>query len=270
MLGAIFGDIVGSIYEFDNTHDPDFPLLTCWSHPTDDSVMTLAVAKSLVETAGQGDAAIRAALVHNMQDLGRRYPHCGYGRRFRQWLRSADPQPYNSYGNGSAMRVSAAGWLYPTLSDTLHAARLTAEVTHDHPEGIKGAQAITAAIFLARNGAGKAVIRSFITDKFGYDLSRTLAQIRPGYAFYATCQQSVPEAILAFLEGKSYEDVIRKAVTLGGDSDTLACMAGSIAEAYYPMPNRYREEALIRLDVPLRHIASQQYYRYYLKNCRNL
>mgnify|MGYP000004283391 FL=1 len=262
MLGAIFGDIVGSVYEFDNTHDPAFPLLTRWSRPTDDSIMTLAVAKALMETAGQDDGAIRTALVRSMQALGRQYPNSGYGGMFRQWLRSADPQPYHSFGNGSAMRVSAVGWLYPTLDATLHAARLTAEVTHDHPEGIKGAQAIAAAVFLARTGTDKAAIRSFIARKFGYNLSRTLDAIRPGYAFYETCQQSVPEAILAFLEGTSYEDVIRKAVTLGGDSDTIACMAGAIAEAYYPMPQQYREDALLRLDAPLRCIA-EQYHRFY-------
>lgn len=262
MLGAIFGDIVGSVYEFNNTHDPAFPLLTRWSRPTDDSIMTLAVAKALIETAGQDDNAVRAALVRSMQALGRQYPNSGYGGMFRQWLRSADPQPYNSFGNGSAMRVSAVGWLYPTLSTTLHAARLTAEVTHNHPEGIKGAQAIAAAVFLARTGADKAVIHSFITRKFGYDLNRTLDDIRPGYAFYETCQQSVPEAMIAFLEGTSYEDVIRKAVTLGGDSDTIACMAGAVAEAYYPMPQQYREEALLRLDTPLQQIA-EQYHRYY-------
>ena len=262
MLGAIFGDIVGSVYEFNNTHDPAFPLLTRWSRPTDDSIMTLAVAKALMETAGQDDNVVRTALVRSMQALGRQYPNSGYGGMFRQWLRSADLQPYNSFGNGSAMRVSAVGWLYPTLGATLHAACLTAEVTHNHPEGIKGAQAIAAAVFLARTGADKAMIRSFITRKFGYDLNRILDDIRPGYAFYETCQQSVPEAMIAFLEGTSYEDVIRKAVTLGGDSDTIACMAGAIAEAYYPMPQQYREEALLRLDTPLRQIA-EQYHRYY-------
>lgn len=269
MLGAIFGDIVGSVYEFNNTHDPAFPLLTRWSRPTDDSIMTLAVAKALIETAGQGDNAIRTALVGSMQALGRQYPNSGYGGMFRQWLRSADPQPYYSLGNGSAMRVSAAGWLYPTLESTLHAARLTAEVTHNHPEGIKGAEAIAAAIFLARNGADKQSIRNFITAAFAYDLDRTLEEIRPGYAFYETCQQSVPEAIIAFLEGTSYEDIIRKAVTLGGDSDTIACMAGAIAEAYYPMPRQYREEALLRLDEPLRQIA-HRYYCFYREHCSTL
>lgn len=269
MLGAIFGDIVGSVYEFNNTHDPDFPLLTRWSRPTDDSIMSLAVAKALIETAGQSDAVIGAALVHSMQTLGRQYPNCGYGGMFRQWLRSTDPQPYNSFGNGSAMRVAAAGWLYPTLDSTLHAARLTAEITHNHPEGIKGAEAIAAAVFLARTGADKTMIRTYISDTFGYDLNRTLDEIRPSYAFYETCQRSVPEAILAFLEGRSYEDVIRKAVTLGGDSDTVACMAGAIAEAYYPMPHQYREEALLRLDAPLLHIAAQ-YHHYYRSHCRTL
>lgn len=262
MLGAIFGDIVGSVYEFDNTHDPDFPLLSSWSRPTDDSIMTLAVARALTQTYGQPDAIVRAALVHEMQTLGRRYPDRGYGGMFGQWLRSRDPQPYHSFGNGSAMRVSPAGWLYATMDATLHAAALTAEVTHNHPEGIKGAQAIAAAVYMARTGHTKAEIRQFITTTFGYDLTRTLDEIRPGYAFYETCQQSVPEAITAFLESTDYEDAIRKAVTLGGDSDTIACMTGAIAEAFYPMPDRFKQEALRRLDAPLRQIAAD-YHTFY-------
>ena len=264
MYGAILGDIVGSPYEFDcnNYKAKDFPLFSRRSDFTDDTVMTLAVAKALLSSRGQDDAAIKAALVREMQQLGRAYPDRGYGTHFGGWLYEDDPQPYQSYGNGSAMRVSSAAWLATDMAETLRLARLTAEVTHDHPEGIKGAQAIAAAVFLARTGTDKAAIRSFIARKFGYNLSRTLDAIRPGYAFYETCQQSVPEAILAFLEGTSYEDVIRKAVTLGGDSDTIACMAGAIAEAYYPMPQQYREEALLRLDAPLRCIA-EQYHRFY-------
>ena len=268
MLGAIFGDIVGSVYEFDNTHDYHFKLLSRWSVPTDDSYMTLAVAKALMETQGSAadggdgsdtakdrDEAVHRAVIANMQDFGARYPHAGYGGMFSCWLRDEDPQPYNSFGNGSAMRVSPAGWLYPTLEETLHAAKLTAEVTHNHPEGIKGAQAVAAAIFLARSGADKAEIKRYIEETCDYDLDRTLDEIRPGYAFYEICQKSVPEAVIAFLEGENYEDVIRRAVSLGGDSDTIACMAGSIAEAYFGMPEEYKEEALSRLDKPMRRIV---------------
>lgn len=252
MLGAIFGDIVGSVYEFDNTHDPTFPLLTRWSRPTDDSIMTLAVAKALMETAGQDDGAIRTALVRSMQALGRQYPNSGYGGMFRQWLRSADPQPYHSFGNGSAMRVSAVGWLYPTLDATLHAARLTAEVTHDHPEGIKGAQATAAAIFLARTGHSKPEIKQYVEQTFGYDLNRTCDEIRPTYHHVETCQETVPEAIIAFLESVSFEDALRNAVSLGGDSDTLACITGGIAEAFYGMPQELRDETLKRLPENIR------------------
>ena len=255
MLGAVFGDIVGSVYEFNNTNEYDFQLLSRWSRPTDDSYMTLATAKSLTETWGRPDEEIKAAMVRNMQDIGRAYPGAGYGGRFRQWLREKDPRPYGSYGNGSGMRVSPVGWLYTTLEETMHIARLTAEVTHNHEEGIKGAQAIASAVFLSRAGASKAEIASFVTHTFGYDLSRTLDQIRPDYRFYEICQKSCPEAVIAFLEGEDYEDVIRKAVSLGGDSDTIACMAGAIAEAYFGMPEMFREEALSRLDAPMKKIA---------------
>ena len=173
MLGAIFGDIVGSGYEFNNTHDYDFVLLRNYSKPTDDSYMTLAVAKALMESWEKDDDTIRACLVKEMQRIGRMYPDAGYGGMFYGWLSSTDPEPYNSFGNVSAMRVSPAGWLYQTLEDTLHAAKLTAEVTHNHPEGIKGAQAVAAAIFLARGGADKDQIRKYIEESFGYNLGRT-------------------------------------------------------------------------------------------------
>ena len=263
MLGAIFGDIVGSVYEFQNTHDYNFRLLGRYSQLTDDSYMTLAVAKALMESYGKDDDTIRRSVVSNMQQIGRKYPHAGYGGMFSQWLWEKDPKPYNSFGNGSAMRVSAAGWLYQTMEETLHASKLTAEVTHDHPEGIKGAQAIAATIFLARAGAEKYEIANYIADQFEYNLFRTLDEIRPKYRFYEICQKSVPEAIIAFLEGESYEDVIRKAVSLGGDSDTIACMAGSIAEAYYGMPEKYRKEVLDRLDAPMRSIVHdfRSFYR---------
>ena len=248
MLGAIFGDIVGSVYEFNNTADLHFPLLSRYSRPTDDSIMTLAVARALMETWGQPDDAIRAALVREMRDFGARYPNGGYGGRFSNWLAADDPQPYGSFGNGSAMRVSPVGWLCGTMEDTLHLARLTAEVTHNHPEGIKGAQAIAAGVFLARAGQDKDAILRSLTERFHYDLTRTLDEIRPTYGFYEICQKSVPEAIRAFYEGETYEDVIRRAVALGGDSDTIACMAGALAEAYYGMPEAFQKEALARMD----------------------
>ena len=248
MLGAIFGDIVGSVYEFNNTADLHFPLLSRYSRPTDDSIMTLAVARALMETWGQPDDAIRAALVREMRDFGARYPNGGYGGRFSDWLAADDPQPYGSFGNGSAMRVSPVGWLCGTMEGTLHLARLTAEVTHNHPEGIKGAQAIAAGVFLARAGQDKDAILRSLTERFHYDLTRTLDEIRPTYGFYEICQKSVPEAIRAFYEGETYEDVIRRAVALGGDSDTIACMAGALAEAYYGMPEAFQKEALARMD----------------------
>lgn len=259
MLGAVFGDIVGSPYEFNNTHRYDFPILGLASRPTDDSYMTLAVAKALMDTYGLDDEVIKTELVRDMQEIGRRYPDAGYGGSFGRWLYEDDPEPYNSYGNGSAMRVSPVGWMYETLDETLRMAAVTAEVTHNHPEGIKGAQAIAAGIFLARNGADKAGIKEYIENTFDYDLDRTLDEIRPGYDFYEICQKSVPEAVIAFLEGEDYEDVIRKAVSLGGDSDTIACMAGGIAEAYFGMPEEYKNEAVRRLESPLDEIVRKFY-----------
>ena len=215
MLGAILGDIVGSPYEFDhnNYKHKDFPLLSEKSHFTDDTVMTLAVALGLI--AGQGDAQKTFAEVqHEMRNWGRRYPHAGYGGMFSRWLRAEHPQPYGSFGNGSAMQVAAAGWLFDTLDKTLEMAKVTAEVTHNHPEGIKGAQATAAAIFLARTGHSKQEIRQYVEQIFGYDLSRTCDEIRPTYHHVETCQQTVPEAIIAFLESVSFEDALRNAVSL--------------------------------------------------------
>lgn len=249
MYGAILGDMIGAPYEFDRGNKTkDFPLFVRESHFTDDSVMTIAVAEALVDTLGQPDDTIRAALVKSMQKWGRRYPHAGYGGRFYGWLSARNPQPYGSFGNGSAMRVSAAGWLYDTLEATRHAARLTAEVTHNHPEGIKGAEATASAIFLARNSSGKAEIRDYIVREFGYDLSRTCDEIRLTYHHDESCQRTVPEAITAFLEGEDFEDVIRTAVSLGGDCDTLTCIAGSIAEAFYGVPEEMTAECRKRLS----------------------
>ena len=248
MLGAVLGDIVGSPFEFDhnNYKHKDFPLLSERSHFTDDTVMIVAVARGLA--AGQGDAQKTFAEVQNeMQHWGKAYPDAGYGGMFGQWLYAEHPQPYGSFGNGSAMRVAAAGWLFDTLDKTLEMAKVTAEVTHNHPEGIKGAQVTAAAIFLARTGHSKLEIRQYVEQTFGYDLSRTCDEIRPGYRHVETCQQTVPEAIIAFLESNSFEDALRNAVSLGGDSDTLACITGGIAEAFYGMPPELQQETLKRL-----------------------
>ena len=248
MLGAILGDIVGSPFEFDhnNYKHKDFPLLSEKSYFTDDTVMTVAVARGLI--AGQGDAQKTFAEVQNeMQRWGKAYPDAGYGGMFGQWLYAEHPQPYGSFGNGSAMRVAAAGWLFDTLDKTLEMAKVTAEVTHNHPEGIKGAQATAAAMFLARTGHSKLEIRQYVEQTFGYDLGRTCDEIRPYYHHVETCQQTVPEAIIAFLESNSFEDALRNAVSLGGDSDTLACITGGIAEAFYGMPPELQQETLKRL-----------------------
>ncbi len=247
MYGAILGDIIGSVYEWDNIKTKDFPLLIPQSRFTDDSAMTVAVAEALLDALGKDRAARRDAVIRSMQKWGRRYPNAGYGGRFYDWLYDRHPHPYNSWGNGSAMRVSSAGWLYDTLEETLQAAEDTAIVTHNHPEGIKGAQCVAAVIFLLRNGKTKEEIRTFVTDTFGYDLSRTCDEIRPGYKFDVSCQGTVPQAVTAFLEGTGFEDVIRTAVSLGGDCDTLTCIAGGMAEAMYGVPEELKEECRKRL-----------------------
>ena len=248
MIGAILGDMIGAPYEFDRGNkSKDFPLFCRYSQFTDDSVMTIAVAEALLDTPGLPDDEVKAALVKSMRKWGRRYPNAGYGVRFCRWLRARDSEPYGSYGNGSAMRVSAAGWLYDTLDQTRHAAALTAEVTHNHPEGIKGAEATASAIYLARTGRSKEEIKAYVTREFGYDLTRTCDEIRPDYRHVESCQKTVPEAITAFLEGTDFEDVIRTAVSLGGDCDTLTCIAGSIAEAFYGVPAELEAECRSRL-----------------------
>ncbi|MBO5245046.1 MAG: ADP-ribosylglycohydrolase family protein, partial [Selenomonadales bacterium] len=229
----------------------DFPLFSPLSEFTDDTVMILAVAEAFLDTLCTDksitDAIMKEKLVRCMQSYGRRYPNAGYGCRFARWLNAKTPQPYNSFGNGSAMRISAVAWLFDTLEEVRHAARLSAVVTHDHPEGIKGAEATASAIFLARTGHSKGSIRQYIADTFGYDLSRTCNDIRPTYYHTESCMETVPEAITAFLEGDSFEDVIRTAVSLGGDCDTLTAIAGSIAEAFYDVPPALQEECHRRL-----------------------
>lgn len=250
-IGAIIGDIVGSPYEFthNNIKTEKFPLFSELSHFTDDTVMTIAVAEALAKTRRQPEAAIKKALVASMTAYGRAYPHAGYGARFTNWIN--DPVPYGSWGNGSAMRVSGAGWLFDTLEETLEKAAWSAEVSHNHPEGIKGAQAVAAAIFLTRKGMDKASLRDYLQKTFNYDLSRSLLQIRPGYVHVESCQETVPEALTAFFESASFEDTLRKAVSLGGDCDTLTAIAASVAEAAYPVPDEIRNEALSRLDARL-------------------
>ena len=227
MLGAMIGDIVGSVYEWNNIQTTDFEFFKPNCFFTDDTVLTAATAQALLT---DGDYA-RA-----YQDFARRYPGRGYGSRFAQWVLQDNPQPYNSWGNGSAMRVSPVGFALDTIEDVLAEAEKSARVTHNHPEGVKGAQATALAILLARQGADKTEIRTEISGRFAYDLTRTLDEIRPDYAFHVSCQRSVPEAIIAFLESTGFENAIRLAISLGGDSDTLANIAGGIAEAYYGIP----------------------------------
>lgn len=253
MYGAILGDIIGSPYEFDRGNKrKGFPLFSAKSHFTDDTVMTIAVAEAFLDAQGATDLDwIRKRLITSMQHYGRHYPYAGYGGMFRQWLRAKDPQPYGSYGNGSAMRVSPVAWLYDDLETVRRMARLSAEVTHNHPEGIKGAEATASAIFLARTGHSKAEIKAYIEGQFGYDLSRTCDEIRPSYHHVESCQETVPEAITAFLEGESFEDIIRTAVSLGGDCDTLTCIAGAIAEGFYGVSEELKQECHNRLPEQL-------------------
>lgn len=254
MYGAILGDIIGSPFEFDRgDKTKDFKLFSRRSHFTDDSVMTLAVCEALLKV-GQ-DATVKEiedAVISSMQSWGRRYPHAGYGGYFRRWLTACHPEPYNSFGNGSAMRVSAAGWLYDSLEKTRTVAKATANVTHNHPEGIKGAEATASAIFMARNGSSKEEIKKYIENEFHYDLNRTLDEIRPSYHMDETCQKTVPEAIIAFLEAKDFEDAIRNVVSLGGDTDTLGAITGSIAEAYYRIPEWLMTECRKRINRDMR------------------
>lgn len=247
MLGAIIGDTVGSIYEFHNHRSVEFPFWGKGCTYTDDSVMTIAVADWILRGAGND-------LTETLRHWGNAYPGRGYGGRFAYWLTARDPQPYNSWGNGSAMRVAACGFAAKTLAEALDLAKRSAEVTHNHPEGIKGAQATAEAIFMARNGADKNSIRRAIAKDFGYNLSQTCDQIRPVYDFDESCQGTVPQAIIAFLESKDYENAIRLAISLGGDSDTLACITGGIAEAAYGIPPEIRVAALAYLDNPLRKV----------------
>ena len=224
MLGAIAGDVIGSVYEARPVKSTDFELFPPGARYTDDTVLTVATAEALL---GDGDYA------GAYRRYGRAFPDAGYGGSFLRWLFSADAGPYNSWGNGAAMRVSPVGFALDSVEDVVAEAARSAAVTHNHPQGIKGAQATALAVFLARCGADRAHIRSELQDRFGYDLTSSLMTIRPGYRFDISCQGSVPESIIAFLESTDYERAVRNAISLGGDADTMACIAGSIAQAFY-------------------------------------
>ena len=246
MLGAIIGDIVGSRFEWDNHRSKDFELMMPRCYVTDDSIMTLAIADAIM--ACQGDfSKLGQAAVSSMRRLGRKYPDGGYGGRFNQWLYSENPAPYNSYGNGAAMRVSPCAYAASSFEEAFELSRRVTGVTHNHLEGIKGAEATTAAIWLARQGHSILEIRDYIHRHY-YPMDFTLDGIRLTYAFDESSQGTVPQAVMAFLESTGFEDAIRNAVSIGGDSDTIAAITGSIAQAYYGVPVAIRDQALAFLD----------------------
>ena len=247
MLGAIAGDIIGSVYEVSNIRTTDFPLFIPQSRYTDDTVLSIALAHSLLN--GEDFTFL-------LQWYYRQYPYAGYGGAFKEWAWSGSREPYNSWGNGSAMRVSPVAWTFDTLEEVLEQAKRSAEVTHNHPAGIRGAQIIAASIFLARQNQSKEAIRAYLEDTFGCDLNDTIENLRATYTFDVSCQGSVPQAVIAFLESDGYEDCLRKAISIGGDSDTIACMAGGIAHAFYgEVPDAIQQEVYARLDEPLREIV---------------
>lgn len=246
MLGAFAGDIIGQPYEgmSHNIRTTGFPLFNAHNHFTDDSVLTAAIADAVMNEKSYAD---------KLREYYGYYPHAGYGGAFKHWALSGDPQAYYSYGNGSAMRVSPAAWAFDSLHEVLEQAKKSAACTHNHPEGIKGAQAVAAAVFLARKRTDKRGIARFIAEEFGYDVSETIDELRTWYALdydpiYISCQRSVPAAIIAFRDSSSFEDAIRNVISIGGDSDTLACITGSIAEAYYGVPPEIRDAVMARLD----------------------
>lgn len=249
MLGAIAGDIIGSRFEHAGIKSKDFELFNRQCVFTDDTVLTIAVAESLLH---------KIPYQKKLREYFQYYPNAGYGGRFRRWARSPKPAPYCSYGNGSAMRVSPIAWYYNSLDDVLEEALHCAEITHNHPEGVKGAQAVAAAIYMARKRASKDDIKSCIEERFSYDLSSSINVIRVDYRFEVSCQASVPQAIIAFLDSTDFEDAVRNAVSLGGDSDTQACIAGGIAEAFYGgLPSEIEEETIHRLDERLKGVFAQ-------------
>ncbi len=253
MIGAIAGDVIGSVYEHRDVRSTDFPLFSAGSRPTDDSVLTLALADALLNG-------------HDIADTFRRYyalyPDAGYGAMFHDWATTPDMGPYNSFGNGSAMRVSPVAWAFDEAKKVLDAAHASAAVTHDHPEGIKGAEAIALATLLARQGRSKDETLVAVTERSGYDLDFTLDAIRPHYRFDPTCQGSVPQALVAFREGTDFEDTVRRAISIGGDSDTIACMAGAVAGAFHGVPAEIDREVRARLDERLNGVLAAFEARY--------
>jgi len=254
MIGAIAGDIIGSVYEARPIKTKTFPFFHPQCRFTDDSVLTIAVAQAIMQ-----DRDYRRWV----WEIGRRHPHAGYGGAFIQWLNSHEPEPYNSWGNGAAMRVSPVGWAFDGTDAVLREAARTAEISHNHPEGIKGAQATALAVFMARTTRDKTVIKKEVVDRFGYDLDRSVEAIRPSYGFDVSCQGTVPEAIISFLEADSYEDAVRNAISLGGDSDTLACITGAIAEAYYGPVSQHIFDKVKALLTPDLWSITEQFYRRY-------
>ncbi len=238
MFGAVLGDIIGSRFEFDRGgKTKDFALFTIEDDFTDDTVMTVAVIDGLLKAGRDADEkTVKENLIRCMQEWGRKYPYAGYGARFIHWIHAKNPEPYNSWGNGSAMRVSSVGWLYDSLERTREVARWSAEISHNHPEGIKGAECTAAVIYLSRTGKEKERIRNYVLGEFGYDLSETMEELRARHEHVESCQDSLPKALTSFFEGNSYEDVVRNAVSLGGDTDTLGAIAGAMAEAFYGIP----------------------------------
>ena len=254
MLGAIAGDIIGSVHEFERTKTTSFQLFVADSTFTDDTVLAVAVAECLLDGGDYVDA------FHRYFDW---YPDAGYGGRFHYWAAARERQPYNSWGNGSAMRVPAVGFAFDAMDDVLAEAERSAMVTHNHPEGVKGAQATAAAVFLARQGESKRAIKDAIERMFSYDLGTTVDRLRPTYHFDESCQKTVPAALVAFLDSTDYEDAVRKSISLGGDADTLACITGAVAEAHYGgVPPPIEAEALGRLDGRLRDLATRFRARY--------
>lgn len=255
MYGAILGDIIGKPYEFNKklADEKKFPLFGKYSRYSDDTVMTIAVGEAIVNTLGKSDDEVKEELVKCMQKWGQKYPNAGFGGKFRHWLVSANPEPYNSFGDGSAMRVSSIAWIFNSLEDVLHYAKLSAKVTHNHPEGIKGAQAAASAVYLARTGKSKEEILDYIVKTFNYDLSKCSDDYKPVSRDEknSSCMCAVPQAFVAFREGDSFESVIRKAISQGGDADTVAAIAGSVAEAYYGVPNSLKSRALTYLPKDL-------------------
>lgn len=255
MIGAIIGDIVGSRFEWHNHRSKNFEFLHPRGHFTDDSVMTLAICDALMNSLPDY-SDLKEQAVRSMQQLGREYPHCGFGGMFKNWVHSDSPAPYNSFGNGAAMRVSGCAYVANSLDEVKRLSKAVTEVTHNHPEGIKGAEAVAVAVYLARTGTSMDDIREHMTSNY-YSIEFTLNDIRPTYKFDVSCQGSVPQALEAFFESTSFEDAIRNATSIGGDSDTIAAITGSIAEAYYGVPTNLRESAITYLDQRLLNILQE-------------